>query len=1095
MNFMLRRVVLPIFVAALVSGCGTTNDFRAYYNTFYNARRAFDDGYKTIEKKDEPINLDLYVPLFVRPSGSIGSRDFESAVVKSADVLRNHSDTKWVDDALLLIGKSYFYQENVVGALEKFREVIDRSTDLENEARFWLARTLVTSRSYEEARTVLGKSIKRENVPKEWLAMYNLALGELFVRQSLWEEAVSALVSGLKDSRDKETSARAQFLLGQVYEQLGLWEDAFQAYSGVGEKNPLYELSFAAKLSAGRVNAFNVDFEKGIKAITKLERDDKNITYAAQIKLVRGRALENGGLTDQAYMVFDDLLYGEMDIPLSPDLLGRVHYAIANYYREYKKDFVRAAAHFDSAATSIVVKGVINIGRNAGATQYAPEAIMDVQDLRNSYGEYARVYAKAERLDSLLWLGGLDQETFDAQIMEYRVVLREKRVEQRRRQERRQLEQQFRQSSETSDLYADRRLPRGKVIANQSTTARERAGFLYHRDPAQVEEGIANFEIRWGDRPLVSNWRRISTVIVRSEKEIFEDTLMDVVLDGEVNNALPEMDTSAVPRDSLSQAQMQSDRAIIRYDLGNSLFLAMEMPDSAAVLYRQVIEESGEAPVALRAFYALAEVQRALGDTLSANRLYDEILSDYPESDFAVRIRSQRGLVQLKQEVDLTVIAESKYKDIFLRWETGTSSNIIDDMLFLAASYPETDARAMALLAVGTIHLESAGADSVLILEAITTSLPDSILREIWPDKIHPETVASTLSETGALQPNTKDSLTLLALQDSLVSVSSTDSTRSGSIDLELGSVLADSASVRVLPERPDSLSIAFVQSPEPSGALARDPIFVEDLYQTVVSENAGTDYATHARSILMAVSDLRSAKENADRPTVQDSVLSAMEAASLRVSVNTDRLAAQDSLVLADSMVSFTSPTDSSIIGNNVSAVFEEAVKDSKAADAPLKDRSNTGVREAPVVAAIPAARSPGNAVIVQDGGIEPDRFPSFEVVDEDLGDEEFLELDSVKPLMSNGKPDMRASGWTIVLQWAATFEDAEAARREWADSLSATGVEVLILADVSDPGGPYRLSWGIFETKSASDSAIENRQPVLPDNYSYMLLLPLKE
>ena len=399
---MSRRLSILFALAPLLVGCSTMGNFKAYYNTFYNAELAYERGYETVENKDEPIETDLYLPLFVRPSGSTGSRDFEAAILKSADVLRNHGDTKWVDDALLLIGKSYFYQENIVGALEKFREVIERGDGLENEARFWLARTLITSRSYDEAQDLLRASVNREGVPDRWLAMYDLSLGELFVRQHRWEEAAIALSGGLKNSKDDEISARAQFLLGQVYETLGQWEDSYKAYSAVQKKGPLYELSYTSKLSAARVQAFYLDFNRGLKSLRKLQGDDKNYPYEPQILLVRARALQNGGRFEDAYTIYDELLYKERDIPLDPEVRGRVHYAIASYYREAKNDFILASAHYDSASTSIVLPGATATTRSSSRavnkSNYAQEAITDARDLSDNYGQYAEVYQKAERI-------------------------------------------------------------------------------------------------------------------------------------------------------------------------------------------------------------------------------------------------------------------------------------------------------------------------------------------------------------------------------------------------------------------------------------------------------------------------------------------------------------------------------------------------------------------------------------------------------------------------------------------------------------------------------------------------------------------------
>jgi tetratricopeptide (TPR) repeat protein len=128
----------------LAGGCAETSfvgrqydNFTAYYNKFYNARNAFEEGVQAMQDRDRPIDRTEYLSVFWEPEGTSTESSFKEAIQKSADVLREHPNSKWVDDALLLIGKSYFYQQNYAGAAQKFREVLalDGELGLEPGAR------------------------------------------------------------------------------------------------------------------------------------------------------------------------------------------------------------------------------------------------------------------------------------------------------------------------------------------------------------------------------------------------------------------------------------------------------------------------------------------------------------------------------------------------------------------------------------------------------------------------------------------------------------------------------------------------------------------------------------------------------------------------------------------------------------------------------------------------------------------------------------------------------------------------------------------------------------------------------------------------
>ncbi|MBX2822890.1 MAG: hypothetical protein KTR29_24540, partial [Rhodothermaceae bacterium] len=166
----LRRGIYLILLLMVVSGCKKTSflgkrydNFTAYYNKFYNAKKLYKTGVEAIERTAETeIDRNRYMAVFVTPDRVTSQQTFNDAIIKCADVLRENAGSKWVDDALILIGKSYFYLQNYVGAEQKFAEVIGLGGELEDEARFWLGRTYLASGSLSRAKEHLDVSLNRE---------------------------------------------------------------------------------------------------------------------------------------------------------------------------------------------------------------------------------------------------------------------------------------------------------------------------------------------------------------------------------------------------------------------------------------------------------------------------------------------------------------------------------------------------------------------------------------------------------------------------------------------------------------------------------------------------------------------------------------------------------------------------------------------------------------------------------------------------------------------------------------------------------------------------------------------------------------------
>lgn len=989
----MRRFSGILLLLFVLSGCGQTSfvgkqfdNFTAYYNKFFNARKAFESGVKSLESRDTRIDRNRYLPLFTNPDAGGASTDFQDTIKKSADVLREHPNSKWVDDALLLIGKSYFYQRNYVGAEQKFLEVVALKTALEDEARFWLARTLITGGNYDEAAQFLTESLNRENVSRRWKPMMQLAMGEMYVQREDWINAADALSTGLENVRDKDLGARAQFLLGQVYETIEDYEKAYEAYSRVERFHPLYELTYAAKLSAVRVQGSYLDEEEALRELRRMERDDKNYQYRNELSYVRGRIYQMQGHADDAFLVYDDILYdADGDISM---VRGRIHYALAELYRDVYLDYLTAAAHFDTASTAISTGtgGATRPGAAAGAVDlYSPEAITDAVEQKETFASFSDVMFRINEMDSLLYLGSLEPAAFDEAIMRIRRQLAAELEAQQRELERRQASQAFREAGATETA-------RSRTGATAASGASGEAGFLYHRDPMLVQEARLNFETVWGERPLVPNWRRsdaVNSYLAAISDSPDGDSLAAEVMN--VGDELPVVDLGSIPRDSLSRVEMRSRRAAASYELANVLFLSMNEPDSAATWYRMVIEDAHDSTLIQRAYYALAEVQQSVGDADAARMLY-EVAADLDSSTDLGRQISQRigRPVPAISEGDTLAAATSAYERAYFKWRQGNFRSALSDMIEVACLYPDTEIAPKALMAAGTIFSEWARRDSLDILGGIPVSVPDSLLSQVglsrrttrvvpdMPGAMPPVPVADslTLSLTGLTDslgvlasdslgveyaidpPAPADDVLADAAVDSVLtpdSILTPAATDSIALAKSEGELLSDSTTVQVAPEDPALAAVAPGDTlsglPEAdlvladSAATARadslrgeqmaaavdsiiveqfEPINLDRLYASITTRYSESPFAQRAGSIREALEERRQELAEAD-----SLARIAADSANIAIDPNFIGPIAPDSL-LSDSLLTTGASLDSLASTGGIDELVEPAVQDS---------------------------------------------------------------------------------------------------------------------------------------------------------------------
>ena len=141
--------IISIFIAVhllfLFSGC-------AYFNTFYNAERYFQEAEKArLLKAGESL-----------PSSA--KTAYQNVIDKSIHVIKKYPQSKYVHPAMLLIGKSRFYLEEFTQAESMFRQLkLEGGEDYESESQFWLALTKWKSGRVQSALDELH-SLKKKRI-------------------------------------------------------------------------------------------------------------------------------------------------------------------------------------------------------------------------------------------------------------------------------------------------------------------------------------------------------------------------------------------------------------------------------------------------------------------------------------------------------------------------------------------------------------------------------------------------------------------------------------------------------------------------------------------------------------------------------------------------------------------------------------------------------------------------------------------------------------------------------------------------------------------------------------------------------------------
>jgi len=597
-------------ITLFISSCSVENNTftsRAYhnltsrYNILFNGNESFQAGIYKIERNFQ-YDFNEILPVFLYGDHDVSSQaftDMERAVEKGSRLISLHSITarpeirnpasmserqrefynrreynRYVDDAYLLIGKAHFYKFEYETAASVFRLLANdfRGNIEAYEAELWLARIYNETEQYQYAAEIYESLDNTPDLPGSLRRELYVSMADMYLKQTNYDRAILALEKALELGSPKNDRIRYNFILAQIYELKGDTQQAYDKYSEVISMNPVYDISFHARInralaySEGEAGAYEI-----VDELNKMLRDDKNIEYLDQIYYALGELHAAEGDKEEAlhyYMLSVKNNFGDLKQKM------RAYKTIADFYYEIP-DYLLAQAYYDSTLT---------------LASPADRIYSEISGKSESLSMLVSYIHTVERGDSLLLLSQLSSNELNERID--RII----EMENIKRQE----EQQ-----QVSEEILDRQFAeeiRAQALQRQNNTS-ESGSWYFYNETAKAQ-GYSDFRLEWGNRRLEDHWQR-------SNKESF--------------NSLQEIDNNATGIVNInSTTDRQNQNPLSRnYYLEN-----IPLTDSAANSINREIEEA--------LYNMGVTYKNQLSDYSRATEAFRELISRYPSTDYLV---------------------------------------------------------------------------------------------------------------------------------------------------------------------------------------------------------------------------------------------------------------------------------------------------------------------------------------------------------------------------------------------------------------------------------------------------------------------------
>ena len=246
----------------------------AYFNTFYNTKKVYNEAKKEREKRigEKPTPSEL--------------QKYDKTIEKASKILEIYPNSKYVDDALMILGECFYYKGENVKALRKFHELVTYfpKSDYFLIAKIWLAKTDIKLKDYSSARLNLRELLGLQKLKRSIRAESRYLLGESLFEEERFSEAAKEYQTSALDAKDKLIKTNAYLKLGECQIINERYSKAITSFRNASSYSPDPNLEFDARLNLGRALKLAGDFKNATRICSQLL---ENVSYRKRHGLVK----------------------------------------------------------------------------------------------------------------------------------------------------------------------------------------------------------------------------------------------------------------------------------------------------------------------------------------------------------------------------------------------------------------------------------------------------------------------------------------------------------------------------------------------------------------------------------------------------------------------------------------------------------------------------------------------------------------------------------------------------------------------------------------------------------------------------------------
>lgn len=669
MKLQYKLLLIAIFGGLAFNACSVKKDaflnrnwhaLNTKYNVLYNGNIAFDEGREQLnaEYRDDywevlPIER-MEVTEEIKLDSEDNNPNFVIAEEKATKAIQKHSmDIKdeernpQTDEAFLLLGKSRYFDQRYIPALEAFNYILKKYTysDKLNEAHIWREKVNIRLENEDLAIKNLKRLLKYETLKDQEYADARAMMAQAYINLKVVDTAVQNLKIASHYTKKSPEKGRYYYIIGQLYNQMGHKDSANYAFDKVIDLNRKSPRVYMINSHLQKIRNTELTSENELELfeyLTDLEENRENRPFLDKIYRQIAEFHLAKEFDSLALVYFNKSLRATQNEPK----LNALNYENLAEYNFDENEYKVAGAYYDSVLT--------NLPENTKKFRATKKKFDNLEDVI----KYEDIVYHA---DSVVGLYNMTEAEQVAYFEEYIAELKRVAAEEAKKEE----------------AIRDA----GFATFGESKGGKENKGKFYFYNITSLGYGQTDFKQRWGNRGLEDDWRWSN----KNKTQITENSEDAVAVNDSLSSGPADDEKYAVeyylkqiPVDVDVIDSLKTDRNFANYQLGLIYKEKFKENVLAAGKLEDVLKSNPEERLVLPSKYNLYKIYEEEGSPLAVE-MKNNIINNHPDSRYAeILLNPQAVLADNSDSPDSRYEALYKlYRDQqFLATITGAEENI-----------------------------------------------------------------------------------------------------------------------------------------------------------------------------------------------------------------------------------------------------------------------------------------------------------------------------------------------------------------------------------------------------------------------------------